>query len=157
VAEQSQQGGKIYVSFYDKNHNRLRFKPQDTVSYQYAWSLPRAYAKSEEELEPIREGPGINEESYNHAEVVSNHGMVKRLDLEMRFEKARDQLFDKSPFFQQTSSFSQTPVWSRSTEVSRTEREEDHEMWFQSYFIEESNFQGRLRVLWRPASAKLTT
>jgi hypothetical protein len=98
----------------------------------------------------------VNDRSYNQAEVVANHGLVKKLELELRFEKSRDPLFDKSPFYQQTASFSQNPLWSRSAELQRTEREEDHEMWFQCFLLEERNFQGRLRVLWRPASSKRT-
>lgn len=154
IGEQNATGGKIYVSFYDKNDNRLRFKNQDTVYYQYAWSLPAAYARTEEELAPLVEGVQVDDQSYNQAEVVANHGYVKKLELELRFEKAREPLFDKSPFYQQTASFSPNPVWSKSAELQRTEREEDHEMWFQCYLLEEVNFQGRLRVLWRPASSK---
>jgi len=156
VGEEKATGGKIHVSFYDKNNNRLRFKNQDTVSYQYAWSLPSAYVKTEEELAPLAEGVQVDDRSYNTAEVVANHGLVKKLELELRFEKAQDPLFDKSPFYQQTASFSPSPVWSSSAELRRTEREEDHEMWFQSFLLEERNFQGRLRVLWRPARRKRT-
>ena len=142
VGEQNATGGTIHLSFYDKNSIRLRFKNQDTVYYQYAWSLPSAYAKIEEELAPLVEG--------DH--VVANHGLVKKLELELRFENAREPLFDKSPFYQQTASFSSRPVWSKSAELQRTEREEDHEMWFQCFLLEERNFQGRLRVLRRPAT-----
>jgi hypothetical protein len=155
ISEERATGGKIHVSFYDKNGNRLRLKNQDTIFYQYAWGLPAAYAKTEQELNPLPDGEVIDDNAYNHAEVVANHGMIKQLVVEMRFEKGRDPLFDKSPFYQQTSSFSDTPTWSRSTEVPRIEREEDHEIWFQSFSLEEANFQGRLRVLWRPASAKM--
>lgn len=156
VAEQHLTGGKIHVSFYDKNNSRLRFKEQDTVYYQYAWSLPAAYATTEEELEPLGEGVEIDDRCYNQGEVIANHGLVKKLEVEFRFEKTREPLFDKSPFYQQTASFSARPVWSKSAELQRTEREEDHQMWFESFLIEERNFQGRLRVLWRPASGKRT-
>jgi len=156
VSEERSTGGKIHVSFYDRNDIRLRLKNQDTIFYQYAWGLPAAYAKTEQELADLTDGEAIDDKAYNHAEVVANHGMIKRLVVEMRFEKGRDPLFDKSPFYQQTSSFSDSPTWSRSTEVPRTEREEDHEIWFQSFLLEEANFQGRLRVLWRPASAKMS-
>ncbi|MBI4911675.1 MAG: hypothetical protein HY823_02960 [Acidobacteria bacterium] len=154
VGEESSTGGKVFVSFYDKNDARLRFKNQDTIYYQYAWSLPMAYPKNEEELLSNNLETEIGENNYCIAEVIANHGMVKNLEVELRFERFRDPLFDKSPFYQQTSSYSPSPVWSKSAEVPRTEREDDHEMWFQSFLLEEKNFQGRLRIMWRPASGK---
>jgi len=143
------------ASFYDRDGNRLRLKNQDTILYQYAWSIPNAYATSEEELAPVGAGGGITEESYNEAEVVANHGPIRDLTVELRFERGRDPLFDKSPFYQTTASFSSNPHWSKPMPVTRTEYDDDHEMWYSSYLLSERNFTGRLRVLWRPASSKI--
>jgi hypothetical protein len=146
----------FFISFYDREGNKLRPKNQDTIVYQYAWAIPKAYAITEEELTPVGPGEDINDDAYNLAEVVANHGVIRDLVVELRFERGRDPLFDKSPFYQTTASFSRTPHWSRPNPVAKTEYEDDHEMWYSSFMLTERNFTGRLKVLWRPASSKMT-
>jgi hypothetical protein len=63
------------------------------------------------------------------------------------------QLFDKSPFYQTTASRSSSPQWSKPVPATRTEYDDDHEMWYSSYQLTERNFNGR--VLWRPASSRM--
>ena len=145
----------FFVSFYDREENRLRLKNQDTILYQYAWGVPKAYAATEEELIPVGPGDEINDDAYNHAEVAANHGHIHDLTVELRFERGRDPLFDKSPFYQTTASFSSSPRWSVPKPVAKAEDDDDHEMWYSSFMLRERNFMGRLRVLWRPASTKM--
>ena len=138
------------VSFLDEQGNRMMFKDQDIIQYQYAWGIPKAYA-SLEDLESPLPGVEINEKAYNQAEVVANHGLVNELVLELRFERGKGKIFGKAPFYQMASLLSDLPHWSRSIAMPRTE-EEDHEMWYQTYRLKKRDFQGRIRVMWRSSS-----
>ncbi len=147
--------GKIYfdAGFVDKDGNPQEFKNGDTIQYQYAWGIPKAYATNEEALEPPGPRGDINESAYNQAEVIGSHGLIRNLVLELRFERGKKPMFSKSPFAQHTASFSDLPPWSAPKDMTLIE-EEDHAMWFETYRITEQNFQGRIRVLWRPSSQK---
>jgi len=137
------------ISLLDKEKNPLKLKNQDIVRYQYAWGLPGAYPTSDDELESPAGGREINEGAYCHAEVFAGHGLVKDLVLELRFEQGQGPFFTKSPFFQTTSSFGDLPKWSMPKDLPVVQ-EEDHAMWFQTYRLVERNFNGKIRVMWRP-------
>jgi len=153
--KQDNNTASFFVSFYDQANTQLHLKDHDTIQYEYAWSLPHAFASSEEELSSV-DGNAKIEDVYNHAEVKANHGVVRDMVLELRFERAREPLFDKSPFYQKTESFKPTPHWSKASEAPADEDELDHEMWYATFKLAEKNFHGRVRVLWRPASSKMT-
>ncbi|GBE33984.1 hypothetical protein BMS3Bbin06_00500 [bacterium BMS3Bbin06] len=132
----------------------VKLKNQDILRYQYAWGLLCAYPTNEEELaEPAGRGQ-INEHAYCVAEVFASHGLIRELVFELRFERGHGEFFSKSPFFQTTATFGDLPSWSLPQDMPKVE-EEDHEMWFQTYRLAERNFNGRIRVLWRPSSAKV--
>jgi hypothetical protein len=141
------------VTFCDRNWTKLRLKNQDTIRYQYAWGLPVAYPACEEELADALAGIEINEDAYCIAEVFASHGLIRNLMFELRFERGKGTFFSKSPFFQTTSTFGDHPSWSLAEDMPLIE-EEDHEMWFETFRIVERNFNGRMRVMWRPISTK---
>jgi hypothetical protein len=137
------------VAFLDDAGRQMKLKNQDIVRYQYAWGIPKAYATSKDQL--AEEAADITDAAYNQAEVTANHGLIHEMTLELRFERREGNLFSKSPFYQTTPSVMDPAQWSASQDMPLTQ-EEDHEMWFQTYRITERNFQGRLRVLWRPTN-----
>jgi hypothetical protein len=143
----------FHVNFTDPNEKPLRFKNQDIIKYQYAWGFPKAYAPYEEDLPSLHSGEGIDEKCYDQAGIISAHGQIQEMILELRFERGRGPIFSKSPFFQHTHLVSHSPVWSQPTDMPLVE-EEDHAMWFQTYKITRNNFLGMVRVLWRPSSKK---
>lgn len=137
------------VSFHDKDGNPLKLKNQDIIRYQYAWGLPRAYLTSDDQLDALTGGLETKDGDYCQAEIFAGHGLVQDLVLELRFEKGQGPFFSKSPFFQTTSSFGDLPTWSHSKDLPICE-EEDHAMWFETYRLVERNFNGKIRVMWRP-------
>lgn len=141
------------VEFVDRNGERIKFKNQDIIRYQYAWGLPEAYPTDDSQLAEPRGGREVNEQAYCQAEVLASHGLIHELILDIRFEKWGEELFSKSPFFQTTSQFGDLPTWSLPQDMPRIEDEEDHVMWFQTYRLTEKNFHGKLRILWRPSSS----
>jgi hypothetical protein len=151
-----QKEGRAYfkVRFLDPQGNPLRLKNHDNILYQYAWGLPKAYATREEELEKAQSEP--SSEAYNEAEAVASHGTINEMILELRFERRQGELFSKSPFYQTAPIFASRPQWSHPHDMANVEddAQEDHEMWFRTYRVKVPDFDGKLRVLWRPASSK---
>jgi len=145
------EGGRAFftASFHGKDGSKLKLKNQDTIRYQYAWGLPCAYPTSTSQLKSPVGGREVDEEAYCHGEVFASHGLVKELILELRFEQGIGSFFSKSPFFQATASFGDLPKWSLPRDLPLLE-EEDHAMWFQTFRLVEHNFNGRIRVMWRP-------
>jgi hypothetical protein len=141
------------VRFLNKDGALLKVKNHDIILYQYAWGMPQAYARMSEDLAPTQLEPSLD--AYNAAEVVANHGIIRKLIMELRFERKQGNLFSKSPFYRtqplypSISSFGQPHV----LESVEDEASEDHEMWFETYRVEHKDFQRRLQVLWRPASS----
>jgi len=78
------------------------------------------------------------------------------MTLELRFERRQGELFSKSPFYQTAPIFGSRPQWSHPHDLPNVEddAQEDHEMWFHTYRLRVTDFDGRLRVLWRPASSE---
>lgn len=149
----------FYISFQDKDGVPLTIKNHDKILYQYAWGVLNAYAMFEENLSPTLLNPDgeINEDAYNQAEVVSNHGMIPELEIELRFERGKEPILSKSPFWQYAKLHRDWVKWSIPEEmhlVKQTVEEEDHAMWFQTYTLKKKKFEGRIRVLWRPSSKK---
>ena len=145
------------VNLLDGNGLPIKFKNQDIVKYQYAWGLPKAYATCEEDLPPLTSGKKIIDSEYDQAGVVSAHGDISELILELRFERGRGTIFSKSPFFQSTSRHTHSkPVWLDPEYVPSIE-EDDHTIWFQTYKLHMHNFKGEIRVLWRPARLEKRT
>jgi len=146
----------LNVGFKNKDGSQLKLKNQDIITYQYAWGVPNACAKFEEELSPTGSHGEIDDNAYNHAEVVSNHGVISHLELELRFEKSDGPIFNKSPFWQYASLHRDRKKWGPSKIMPMIEEieDEDHAMWFQTYKLKQQDFQGGIRVLWRPSSKK---
>lgn len=147
----------FYVGFQDKDNSPLTFKNQDTIFYQYAWGVLGAYARFEEDLSLPGPDGEINEDAYNQAEVVSNHGDIQELEIELRFERSKEPIFSKSPFWQYALPRSDLNIWSQPQDmplIAQKVEEEDHAMWFQTYKLKKQKFQGRIRVMWRPSSKK---
>jgi len=141
------------VSFANLGKWGVKLKNQDILRYQYAWGLPRGYPTQEEDLVDPAPGGEINDEAYSMAEVFASHALLRNLIFELRFEHGHGEFFSKSPFFQTTATFGDLPSWSLPQDVPKIE-EEDHEMWFQTYKLSEQNFNGRIRVLWRPSGSE---
>jgi len=141
------------VNFANLGKYDIKLKNHDTVRYQYAWGLPEGYPTNEEDLPEPVSGRDIKEDAYCAAEVFASHGLIRDLIFELRFERGDGEFFSKSPFFQTTATFGDRPKWSLPRDVPKVE-EEDHEMWFETYRLTERNFNGRIRVLWRPSSRK---
>ena len=141
------------LSFANLAECGVKLKNQDILRYQYAWGLPCAYPTNEGELAEPAVKRQINEDAYCMAEVFASHALIRELVFELRFERGHGEFFSKSPFFQTTATFGDLPQWSLPRDMPKVE-EEDHEMWFQTYKLAERNFNGRIRVLWRPSSAE---
>lgn len=149
----------FYVGFQDKSGDPLTIKDHDKILYQYAWGVLNAYARFEEDLSQSLKNPDgeINEEAYNQAEVVSNHGMIPELEIELRFEKGKEPIFSTSPFWQYAPLHRDWQKWTIPEPVPLIKQkveEEDHAMWFQTYKLKKQKFEGRIRIMWRPSSKK---
>jgi hypothetical protein len=145
--------------FLDHNSKEVTIKNNDILYYQYAWGLPSAYPRTEEELEKSEKFVEMSGEKYCQGSVTSRHGPIGRLTLEMRFErqvkgKAIGIIFSKGPFFQVTPSTREpAPYWSEAKLLPKAE-EENHTQWFETYKWQQDDFSGQARVLWRPCSDK---
>ncbi len=147
------------VGFVDEAGAPLRLKANDTVRYQYAWGLPGMFPAIEEDLAEVVRGQ-VDSDTYCLAEVTANHGRIEKVQLDIRFEREatggrRREILSKSPFWQIGRGYEPNPVWSEPRPVPQVRGEqEEYDMWYEIFRLGLVDFDGRVRIAWRPASQK---
>ena len=154
---------RFNLNFMQGDGSQLKVKANDTIKYQYAWGIPNMFRTVEEDFEPVVPNV-VNTNTYDLAEFEANHGKISRLEIEVRFERESScseekQLFSKSPFYSTTHSFATNPAWSPPTDLEKHSGDPDeYDMWYQIYkFPQKKDFDGKVRIAWRPSSDKTQT
>lgn len=159
VQQHTKKGVYFKSTFLNQNGQPLAFKHHDTIKYQYAWGLPDVFSVNEEDLKPI-EGEDINADTYCIQEAEASRGIIDDFTLELRFERQsrgteRGELFSKNPVFQTGHQAGPLIIWGNSRTFPKiNDTSTDLDMWYEIYRLNIPNFDGRIRVVWRPSSRK---
>jgi hypothetical protein len=151
----------FFATFLDENHHPLKLKHNDTIRYQYAWGLPDVFPTDEEGLKAVN-GNDIDDQTYCLVEAESNRGPIDEIDLELRFERQsrggeRGELFSKNPIFQTGRVAGLRGLWTTPQTLPKVlDAPPELDMWYEIYRLQIPNFDGRIRVSWRPSSRKYT-
>ena len=149
----------FFATFLDENAHPLKLKHNDTIRYQYAWGLPEVFPIEEERLQQVH-GDEIDDKTYCLVEAEANRGAIGELILELRFERQsrggeRGELFSKNPIFQTGRVAGSRELWNTPQRVPKMiDALPELDMWYEIYRLQLPDFDGRIRVAWRPSSRK---
>lgn len=132
------------IEFFLIPPESLHVRDNDIIEYQYAWSLPGAFAPVEEKMGPL---------PFDEAALTSTHGTIRHAELVVEFEREargvnRASPFSKEPFLLVSNKVGLDGPFSEPLPFPHV----DENIWYLTYGWSAREFHGTIKACWRPVS-----